>query len=66
MPITCESNCLRCSSEKDCHCNECIAGFYLIGAQCVVACPNRFYTDIISSTCRPCGIECEKCVEFPN
>ncbi len=56
-------NCLNCNScdQNNNVCNQCNEGYYLFNSGCVAFCPNGYYGDSNSRTCKTCIDDCLLC-----
>lgn len=61
----CSSHCLTCNGTAS-TCLSCPTGAFLLGTQCLTACPDRTYRDKILQSCTDCDASCSKCEDSSN
>ncbi|KAL4471652.1 hypothetical protein ABPG74_008545 [Tetrahymena malaccensis] len=65
----CYSTCSQCKDQTSSSCSACNPGYYLTQAnQCVAtkSCPDGFYGDDLTNTCKPCDAKCATCFNPKN
>jgi proprotein convertase subtilisin/kexin type 5 len=60
VSLKCPSTCATCSSPTAC--GVCLSGFYLrLDDMCYSTCPERYYADVLTRTCKACLYDCYTC-----
>ncbi|EAR94687.2 latrophilin/CL-like GPS domain protein (macronuclear) [Tetrahymena thermophila SB210] len=65
----CYSTCSQCKDSTPSSCSACNPGYYLTQSkQCVAtkSCPDGFYGDDLTNTCKPCDSKCATCFNPKN
>ncbi len=53
----CDPLCAVCSGPSDAECSTCSAGAYIKGTKCYKECPDLWFADSTTKTCRACAAE---------
>ena len=59
-------NCSLCNSENAQICDLCKNDFYLFENKCLDKCPDYYYPDIQSNSCKKCNSACKVCTDESN
>lgn len=56
----CDASCVGCTVQTT-NCVQCAAGTYKFDTKCYAKCPDTYYPDVATMTCRKCDADCQVC-----